>query len=429
MAQTATMTLVGTFPWMAPEVIQGLKSNESCDVYSFGVLLWEMLTKEVPFKGMEGFQVAWMVVEKRQRPPIPDSAPEPIRNLIQSCWDHDPKKRMDVGSVLKILDQLNQDNSVQRDADKFMMDKDDWEEDYEELMDSLRTEQHSSVKEREQAVSERERKVQQWEDAQREAAKQHGFYGVAQIEEHNYSQKFKFSGVGEGAGESVRAMIESVSGRTLPTSTGSTLTRGSSYGSLTNFTPPTDQHHQHQFWPAAEVTEIDDTPNKFGSNCSISSISSAPGSSTTLKTQKYLVGKKRSVGTPPHSPAIANMDGNFFSPAFQKHMVHYTPGNKRSGNKPYIEGEAEIGSSSRKASVGIVGPAISGMNQSIVIPKEIGDILNQGNESGNKGTPCYKYTRQKSTSNETIQVHDVKTIIRGPAGTEQQGKYNFEVSK
>ena len=213
-------------------------------------------------------------------------------------------------------------------------------------------------------------------------------------------------------------MIESVSGRPLPTSTASTLTHGSSYGSLNNFTPPSELHH------AYEVTEHDETQrNKFGSNCSISSISSAPGSSTsTLKAQKYLVGKKRSVGTPPHSPAIANIDGNFFSPAFQKHMVHYTPGNKRSGNKPYIEGEAEIGGSSRKASVGIVGPAISGMNQSIVIPKEIGDILNHGNEGANKGTPCYKYTRQKSTSNETIQVHDVKTIIRGPSGTEQQGK-------
>ena len=94
------------------------------------------------------------------------------------------------------------------------------------------------MKEREQALSERERKVQEWENAQREAAKNHGFYGVAQIEEHNYrsvikiiinekslesftnfwlrkSQKFKFSGVGEGAGESVRAMLESVSGRSL----------------------------------------------------------------------------------------------------------------------------------------------------------------------------------------------------------------------
>ena len=65
---------------------------------------------------MEGFQVAWMVVEKRQRPPIPESAPDPIRNLITSCWEHDPKKRQDVGSVLKILDQLSEDAGLHRDS-------------------------------------------------------------------------------------------------------------------------------------------------------------------------------------------------------------------------------------------------------------------------------------------------------------------------
>jgi len=81
------MTLVGTFPWMAPELIQGLKSNETCDTYSFGVLMWEMLTREVPFKGMEGFQVAWNVVEKKQRPPIPETTPDAFRNLIATCWD------------------------------------------------------------------------------------------------------------------------------------------------------------------------------------------------------------------------------------------------------------------------------------------------------------------------------------------------------
>ena len=37
------------------------------------------------------------------------------------------------------------------------------------------------------------------------------------------------------------------------------------------------------------------------------------------------------------------------------------------------------------------------------------------------GQPCYKYTRQKSTSNETISYNDVKTIVKGPPGTEPQG--------
>ena len=40
-----------------------------------------------------------------------------------------------------------------------------------------------------------------------------------------------------------------------------------------------------------------------------------------------------------------------------------------------------------------------------------------------KVQPCYKYTRQKSTSNETISYNDVRTIIKGPPGTEPQGLF------
>ena len=46
------------------KVIQCLPVSETCDVWSYGVVLWELLTHEVPFAGIEGFQVAWLVVEK-----------------------------------------------------------------------------------------------------------------------------------------------------------------------------------------------------------------------------------------------------------------------------------------------------------------------------------------------------------------------------
>ncbi|MBN3282311.1 M3K20 kinase, partial [Polyodon spathula] len=65
-SHTTHMSLVGTFPWMAPEVIQSLPVSEMCDTYSYGVVLWEMLTREIPFKGLEGLQVAWLVVEKNE---------------------------------------------------------------------------------------------------------------------------------------------------------------------------------------------------------------------------------------------------------------------------------------------------------------------------------------------------------------------------
>ena len=39
-------------------------------------VLWELLTREIPFKGLQGFQVAWAVVEREERPVIPASCPQ-----------------------------------------------------------------------------------------------------------------------------------------------------------------------------------------------------------------------------------------------------------------------------------------------------------------------------------------------------------------
>ena len=46
-------------------MIQQLPVSPACDVYSYGVVLWELLTCEVPFRGLEGLQVAWLVVTKK----------------------------------------------------------------------------------------------------------------------------------------------------------------------------------------------------------------------------------------------------------------------------------------------------------------------------------------------------------------------------
>jgi sterile alpha motif and leucine zipper containing kinase AZK len=49
---------------MSPEIIQSKPANQSCDTWSYGVVLWELITGKVPFKGIDGFQIAFLVVEK-----------------------------------------------------------------------------------------------------------------------------------------------------------------------------------------------------------------------------------------------------------------------------------------------------------------------------------------------------------------------------
>ena len=49
---------IGTYQWMAPEVIRGYKYSEKADVFSFGIILWELATRKPPYYGIEGHLVS-----------------------------------------------------------------------------------------------------------------------------------------------------------------------------------------------------------------------------------------------------------------------------------------------------------------------------------------------------------------------------------
>ncbi|KAK8866523.1 hypothetical protein M9Y10_009487 [Tritrichomonas musculus] len=83
----------GTSNYMAPEFIQGDEYDLPVDVYSYGMILWEMLTEEVPFLGKESAQVIYMVVIQQSRPPIPENTPNNLKKLIEKCWSPDQFER------------------------------------------------------------------------------------------------------------------------------------------------------------------------------------------------------------------------------------------------------------------------------------------------------------------------------------------------
>lgn len=94
---------IGTPHWMAPEILGGASNyNEKIDVYAYGIVLWEMLCKKVPYTGLEPQQVIGQVLLNNIRPAIPKTAPEGVANLIRMCWDRDPANRPSFQEILKI---------------------------------------------------------------------------------------------------------------------------------------------------------------------------------------------------------------------------------------------------------------------------------------------------------------------------------------
>ncbi|KAF7464827.1 mitogen-activated protein kinase kinase kinase 20 isoform X1 [Marmota monax] len=159
---TTHMSLVGTFPWMAPEVIQSLPVSETCDTYSYGVVLWEMLTREVPFKGLEGLQVAWLVVEKNERLTIPSSCPRSFAELLHQCWEADAKKRPSFKQIISILESMSNDTSLPDQCNSFLHHKAEWRCEIEATLERLKKlERDLSFKEQE--LKERERRLKMWE--------------------------------------------------------------------------------------------------------------------------------------------------------------------------------------------------------------------------------------------------------------------------
>ncbi|CAH2035680.1 unnamed protein product, partial [Iphiclides podalirius] len=90
---SAIMSFTGTVAWMAPEVIRHEPCCERVDVWSYGVVLWELLTQEVPYKNLETHAVMWGVGTDTISLPIPSTCPESLQLLLNQCWNRTPRNR------------------------------------------------------------------------------------------------------------------------------------------------------------------------------------------------------------------------------------------------------------------------------------------------------------------------------------------------
>ncbi|XP_073057460.1 serine/threonine/tyrosine-protein kinase HT1-like [Primulina eburnea] len=102
-------TEAGTYRWMAPEMfsVEALRVGEKkyydhkVDVYSFSMILWELLTNNTPFKGRNNIMVAYAAA-KNQRPSI-DKIPAGIVPLLQSCWAENSEDRPEFVQIAEFI--------------------------------------------------------------------------------------------------------------------------------------------------------------------------------------------------------------------------------------------------------------------------------------------------------------------------------------
>ncbi|KAI4380493.1 hypothetical protein MLD38_006677 [Melastoma candidum] len=95
----------GTLPWMAPELLNGSSSlvSEKVDVFSFGIVMWELLTGDEPYAELHYGAIIGGIVSNTLRPPVPDSCDPEWRSLMERCWSSEPSERPNFTEITDTL--------------------------------------------------------------------------------------------------------------------------------------------------------------------------------------------------------------------------------------------------------------------------------------------------------------------------------------
>jgi len=104
---TNTMSAAGTPQWSAPEVIREERYTTKADVFSFGVIIYELISRKVPYANMGPLTAARQVAYENLRPRFPDGCDPAYIELAEKCWDMEAQVRPTFPQIVSILSAMN----------------------------------------------------------------------------------------------------------------------------------------------------------------------------------------------------------------------------------------------------------------------------------------------------------------------------------
>ncbi|VDK48365.1 unnamed protein product [Anisakis simplex] len=166
----------GTAAWMSPEIIlQNEGITTATDVWSYAVVLWEMISREVPYKGLTEFCVYSLIAQKGVTLVIPEKCPSAFACLMKSCWKVNPKERYTMHQVIDALNAMRVNAELSKECGHFLKHKDEWKCEIEQQLEEIEAQKidfaikMGELSRRENALKKRE-------------ATQRGKYGEEQLE-------------------------------------------------------------------------------------------------------------------------------------------------------------------------------------------------------------------------------------------------------
>jgi serine/threonine protein kinase len=102
--------MMGTCHWMAPEVLSDSIYSLPADVYSFGIVLWEIISRERPYKDLNPTVIPYQVLNIGKRPGmefVKKNCPEELKKLVTLCWAQNPSDRPTFQQIVELLNTLD----------------------------------------------------------------------------------------------------------------------------------------------------------------------------------------------------------------------------------------------------------------------------------------------------------------------------------
>ena len=103
---------VGTACWLALEVIKHARSSKFSDVYGYGIVLWELATREEVYQGLETTQIIAKVANENLRPPVPKDCP--WKDIMVKCWAENPMDRLEFSEIVQELNAVKSAQDASR---------------------------------------------------------------------------------------------------------------------------------------------------------------------------------------------------------------------------------------------------------------------------------------------------------------------------
>lgn len=100
-----TATNIGPIRWMAPESLGKQLYSTKSDVWTFGLVLWEIVARQEPHANDDLFTVGVQIRDEGYTPAVPESCPPVLQQIMQMCWKKEPDQRPEMSTICELLDK------------------------------------------------------------------------------------------------------------------------------------------------------------------------------------------------------------------------------------------------------------------------------------------------------------------------------------